>query len=115
MKIEELKKLCEEATPGPWGLAREGKVACVDTPKAGSFRSLGFYEKEWATACLMVAACEMLPKLVAVVEAAQTAFFYSERFCPSCDDGIESAPCECFDGEPAKDRLRKALAALEAT
>ncbi len=75
MKLKEIRKLCDEATPGPWHLAREemsvrsdsvGKAICGLGYLMEMEESVGVEPSD----CKFIAAArELIPKLLAVAEA----------------------------------------------
>jgi hypothetical protein len=72
MKLEELKKLCDEATIGPWTWRSEGLVnKYIDEglviPKADAWGDRWVEPKDKA---FIAAARTYLPRLIAVAEAA---------------------------------------------
>jgi hypothetical protein len=102
VKLEEIRKLCDEATPGPWGMDWHND----ERTTRDIWRSLGPIvdgkERVQADAAFIAMARTALPKLLAVAEAANA-------FCR-----VETL--EPWDGEAeeAYQSIRKALAALEA-
>jgi hypothetical protein len=116
MKLEEIKRLCEAATPGPWRVTEypkeewgpsdtiEGDIhgatqawertICDDTqyyPTAPGLADVRF----------IAAARDLVPKLLAVAEAAESIQHNAECSWDPCDCGVKD--------------LRTALAALEAS
>lgn len=90
LKLEDLKRLCDEATPGPW--PNNGKPWQVD--HLTGFADLGPVH---VNDCAFIAAARTyMPKLLAVAEAAK-AHLWSQDHMIFNDD-----------------QLREALAALEA-
>jgi len=96
MKLEDLKKLCGKATPGPWSYA----PPVVDDPqfenaiRAGQFQLvLTDYD-----ASFIAAARTYLPKLIAVAEAAKSLPIHAWG----------DLACE------EREQMFKALAAMEA-
>ncbi len=79
VKLEELKELCEKATPGPWffdkegGPEHEGNEHGVVWFSGPYGRTAVFDSCYWdmADAKLAAAARTYMPKLIAVVEAAK--------------------------------------------
>lgn len=67
MKLEDLKKLCDEATPGPWGSRMNPWTyrGTVDAKGEHVASTTRFEDGDF-----MAAAREALPKLIAVAEAA---------------------------------------------
>ena len=89
MKLDELKSLCEEATPGPWRWSQQIGVYEADeigvyipytdgSKGRGSWKAIiktdsRVYPPSDADASFIIAAREMLPKLIKVAEAAKAA------------------------------------------
>lgn len=70
MKIEEIRKLCDAAAPGPWSMARSGTCGAQATYRlSASFTDRGGMRRQDAEFC--AAARELMPKLLAVAEAAK--------------------------------------------
>lgn len=73
MTLEEIEKLCEEATPGPWqneyslvnGI--EGRIASVDS-------IVPYRDKIDINAKFIAASRNLMPKLLAVAKAAELHF-----------------------------------------
>ena len=96
MKLEDLKRLCEEATPGPWGLTSPGSYIVI-CPVVYSYRDDDNpYARNGADRAFIAAARTMLPRLIAVAEAARVL-----------------SPIVCRD-TPEWWALEKSIAALEA-
>lgn len=104
MTIDELKKLCAAATPGPWesrmnpwtyrgtvGAKGRGVVAETSTFEDGD---------------LIAAAVTMLPKLLAVAEAAKTYIFEGGENC-------YCGPEECSPCCQLRDEVRDLIIDLE--
>lgn len=81
MKLEEMRRVCEAATPGPWrfkredepGEVREAVVFGVDTVSEGCVSDrISLYREEDARFIAMARA--VIPKLLAVAEAAKADF-----------------------------------------
>ncbi len=109
MKIEELEKLCDEATPGPWKYDLGNWSIERPHPNRCGIASMTPDDREWnpvaslVDGVFIVEARTYLPKLLAVAKAA-----------------LETRPrhcrCEtpCYDCSPEQLALSKALTALEA-
>lgn len=100
MTLEELKKLCDEATPGPW---EQGPIRLIY-----SRDPVGMSSGEWIAevadnhdASFIAVARSMLPKLIAVAQAARSVL---------SEDGVKEHLCAYVMGVELIDRL----AALEA-
>ncbi len=108
MTLDELKKLCEEATPGPWWTSS----ACVESSQvnvADCFTGLSDRDmpEVEANATFIAAAREALPKLIAVAEAA--------RGClEKPPEGITAEVALSYWHERNRQYLKQALAALES-
>lgn len=89
MNLEDLKKLCQEATPGPWGLKEHGLVSSSFPNSCGeNYQIAGDIDEQDAD--FIAAAREALPKLIAVAEAARVVAagfrrFYDENEQPLVD------------------------------
>ena len=85
MKLEDLKKLCDEATSGPWSYRESGSCGGTVYRISPSFTDSG--SMAHADAAFIAAARTYMPKLIAVVEAAKSlAWHYGN--------------CDCEGGEP---------------
>lgn len=93
MRLEEIKALCEAATPGPWDY--DGRFT-VSVPGEWAGVSQSCFRIAKNDAAFIVEARALLPGLLAVANAAE----------------LLVADIEDFDGYLVKD-LRAALAALE--
>ena len=92
MKLEDLKKLCDAATPGPWTVLDDTHGAgWINEPRMGYEGELPIDDVR-----LIVAARNALPKLIAVAEAARALL-----------------PCHDITESEAEGRLVDALDALE--
>lgn len=114
MKLEELKKLCQDITPGPWkydwgnweveGPPPNRYPICSMTPdnrRAPFHGQAQNHVDSGADGEFIAAARNMLPKLIAVAEAASLTV-YAEKKC--------SEPLYAYGVE----QLRVTLAALES-
>ena len=97
MKLDEIRKLCDETTPGPWGSDRL-VLGCEDFAATGPLH----VDKASALAdCRFIAAArDLMPKLLAVAEAAD------DRIAGAIDMGVNPDYFQPFFD---------ALAALEAS
>lgn len=107
MKLEDLKRLCDEATPGPWAdISNNRDIDAMVIWSTGPEDELKHYatyqECTNADAAFIAAARTYLPKLIAAAEAAK-------KFRNSDPAHVYST--EYYD---AREELDDALAALEA-
>jgi hypothetical protein len=107
VRLSDIAKLCEEATPGPWRYLpdTEAVYASIQGPTLSdtvcSWR-YDTYGKEKADASFIAASRTLLPKLLAVAEAAKAVVQFT---APEWRDDI--------DRGDADTKLAEALAALE--
>lgn len=108
MKLEEMRKLCDEATRGPWTW-RNDEIGCYEpytdgSSGPGSWKAIivtdsGVYPPRENDAAFIIAARHALPKLLAVAEAAMA---------------IDAAWPKQYQPAPLGAAMFEALAALEA-
>ncbi len=110
MKLDELQKLCDEATPGPWQFRHYGEPAFNDPDETGFNWWVQNSDKQQIRICdhentnhmngkFIAASRTLLPKLLKVAKAAKVA----------CNDH----DLQCEDASGNLDRLEEALAELE--
>lgn len=107
MKLDEIRKLLETSTPGPWASDKDGTLykpgsRSIMDVQTGRYRHLPVVERPVEDAQLIVAMRSMAPKMLAVCEASHWLLGALSR----ADDQHEIASHE--------QTLREALAALEA-
>lgn len=104
MNLTDIRKLIDEATPGPWISDRARvRFPCYKSPSGYDAADLEIdvcTGQCTPTASFIAAARTLMPKLLAVAEAAKTRNHLSE--------------CEYFKMDEAVKALDAALAALEA-
>lgn len=108
MKLEAIRALIEAATPGPWAyrvIAADFYTVNQDDSHPGHVLADAVTPSD---AALIAASRTLLPKLLAVAEAASKSNHHA-RWCSSSPGPEDSwGPCECNS-----DDLEKALTALE--
>lgn len=118
MKLEDIRKLCDKATSGPWladpvndrvwvekGFEDQNVICDVHGMGVGHC-DLRF----------VAASRTLIPKLLAVAEAAKAYCDWESVYCPACGDSSDSdgLPCYCADKIDASIRFYNSIAALEA-
>lgn len=68
MNLEEIRALCEAATPGPWAVDTFGNI--YKPARQGNVAQMRGANQEHADAAFIAAARTLLPKLLEVAEAA---------------------------------------------
>lgn len=102
MKLEDLKKLCDEATPGPWEYSDYDSEF---TKGGGLVGTSAFGLMADKSTCRFIAASRtMIPRLIAVAEAAQNLIDY-------CGASLRHSRPDAID---IVDGLAETLDALEA-
>lgn len=103
MKLEEIKRLTEAATPGPWTILGDDAMGWINELRMG-------YEGELPSNDIrfIAMARTMMPKLIAAIEAADTAM-EEMAYQAGGDEGCRTLMGDTYDAWAA------ARAALEAS